>query len=121
MAEKVYPGWHDCANFWVKNASSSNIRLDVSAQLASATGNWDAFKDLLIVDIQQDGHPAVSGTPANWNAGKIPLNFSLAIPGNSGDTKKVGICLTVPTSATSEQIADQWISTNWKLYGDQTP
>jgi len=120
MAQNVYPGWSDCVNFWVRNVSSSDIKLDVSAQLMSATGNWDAFKDLLVVDIQQDGNPGISRTPANWNAAKISLNFSLNKPGLSGATKKVNICLTVPTTA-DNTIADQWLSTNWKLYGDQQP
>ena len=112
-AQNVYPGFHDCAPFWVRNDSSSPISLDLSAQLVSATGNWDVFADLLQIYVGITGSVTPAYTPTQWDEGG-PLGITLA----QNSEQSMQVCMTVPTSA-DNAIANQWISTNWVITGTQ--
>lgn len=119
LANDIYPGYVDYATFYVRNTSDSPISLDLSARLMSATGDWGPLSGVLQVWVGDGTGSTGSGyfTLADWNATARDVNMtivpdSVAVP--------MRIYLSVPIDA-DNTIADKELSTNWEIYGTQTP
>ena len=117
LADNVYPGYANNATFYVRNTSSANIALRISAQLVSAAYGWNEFKDVTNVWIGDSAGLVGSGymtlTDWNWSA----RDTQMVVPYGGGLTP-MGIFFNISSGAGNE-IAGQGISTNWVLTGTQ--
>ena len=107
--QNVYPGYDHTTVVDLKNNSSSNISLAISAQLTSATGDWGALASVARVKIN-----GVDGSLADWNSGVSSINLTL----NPGQAAGINVEFYIPTSAGNE-ISGKQLSTNWVFTGTQ--
>ena len=117
LADNVYPGYANSATFYVKNTSSANIGLKVSAQLMSAAYGWNEFKDVTNVWIGDSAGSVGSGyyTLTDWNLSA--KDTQMVVPSGGGSTP-MGIFFNISSGA-GNGIANQGISTDWVLTGTQ--
>lgn len=106
----IFPGFEDYANLWLKNDSDSHIKLDVTARLTSAGGDWGTLKDVLQIKVIADSKDGASTgwkTLAEWNA-----DGGVYFPGDDidqGAFRKYYVYFRVPSTATNT-IADKALS-----------
>jgi hypothetical protein len=99
----LYPGFMDYGSFTFKNTSNSNIKLELTAQLTAATGDWGALKDNIYVAIgtgtkanptyltdwislnDWNTAPHSLGVPALTQAEPETYNMYVYIPANVGN------------------------------------
>jgi hypothetical protein len=107
----VYPGYDHFTTVYLYNNSTSNISLGVTAQLVSATGDWDTLSPVMHMVIN-----GVDGTLAQWNSGAFSINLTLTPGAHPG----INVEFYVPHAAGNE-ISGKSVSTNWTFTGTQTP
>ncbi len=99
----LYPGLSTSADFKVKNASTAPIALEVSAQLVSAGGDFEALKDAITVRVHPtDNTRSSTGykTLTEWNA-----EGGIKLPGGSlaqGETRDYTMDIEIDTSFGNE-------------------
>ena len=114
-ADGVYPDYHQCGYFWVRNTSSAPLSLTLSAQLISSTGNWGVYANSVTIDLRKgDLSGGDSMTPSAWNTADRPLYITV----DQGASQPMAICLNVPKTV-DNSIANEYVSTNWIITGTQ--
>ena len=112
LVTNVFPGYTSGTQYvWVENTSTSPIKLALSAQLVSATGDWGVLNS--VADMSING---VSGPLINWNSANVPLNVTL----NPSQQMYLPVIFSIDPSA-DNSIAGKSLITNWVITGTQTP
>lgn len=134
FADKVYPGWVSGQRFNLKNASASNINLNLTAKLSSVAYSWDSLKDTTLVALVeysswQDADAALAAKNPSLNAVENTGWISLAdwyTTAKSIDTSiqqnqthDFVFWTMIDKEATSQQIAGKSVSTNWLITANQ--
>jgi hypothetical protein len=107
--QNVFPGFDQTKTVWFKNTSSAAIRINVAANLASATGDWGTLANVARVTIN-----GVDGSLQDWNNGTSNINLAL----DQNQEWGVAVRFYIPSSAGNE-IANKEVHTNWVFTGTQ--
>jgi len=107
--QNVYPGFSDTKTIYLYNNSTSNISLDITAQLVSATGDWGLLSPVTSMTIYGQTY-----TLADWNGANRPLYITLA----HGISTPVTVTFSVASTA-DNTISGKTVSTNWVFTGTQ--
>ena len=110
LATYVFPGYTSGGQtIYIKNNSSSAITLGFSAQLVSASGDWDTLKSVAFMSIN-----GVNGPLVHWNNADVPINLTLG----SGQQISIPVVFSVSSGAGNE-ISGKSLTTNWVITGTQ--
>ena len=88
----AFPGYSTSKVINLRNSSTSNIGLDLTGQLTTASGDWGDLKDKVFLEIQENSNPANTTTAkslSDWNAGAVGLLPNLLSQGANRDYKLI--------------------------------
>lgn len=116
----IYPGFEDNTTLYVRNNSTSNIDLAVTAQLTAATGWPNLSNEVEVrVSLASDTNQNTGWiTLANWNAAPV------AFPGSAigqGLSEEYLVEMMVPNSVGNEIAGLSLTNITFTLTGTQTP
>lgn len=114
----LYPGFSKEGIFYLRNVSTAQIELDLSARLTAApSGSWEDLKDKISVEFYRSGDDS-SGvkTLAEWNAVE-PTSWNIRLP-DSDDAYEIKAKVTVDPTAGNE-IAGKTLNTSWEITATQ--
>lgn len=102
--------------FYLRNTSTSPIKLKLKAQLTAATGDWGTLSPVISAWIGDNTGTTGSGwhTFADWNTSTQNITITL----NQGETKLMRMYISIPSTA-GNTIADKTTATTWVFTGDQ--
>jgi hypothetical protein len=120
IAENIAPGYENHATFYVRNNSSADIDLKLSALLKVARGDWGPFNLWTTVWVGDSTGTTGSGyhTLTEW-ATTPGIDLGITVP-HGGTPQAMGLYLKVSIDA-DNSFANKWISTDWTITGTQTP
>lgn len=134
FTDSVYPGWIGGQKFYLGNSSSSNISLDLTAKLTSASGNWGELKDKINVALVEygsssDADAAIAaknpGLAATANTGWVSFsdwNSSARAIGTKLEKNKTHYFVFWGTIANTvgNDISGKSVNSNWVITGNQS-
>jgi hypothetical protein len=123
--QNLYPGFVDYAKMDFVNNSKSDIKLKLTGQLTSINGHWSDLYNQIEVAIVYDPSNIYSSlnlpesgkwhTLGDWSTG-FDLDGGLL---DKTTPKTYEVYIRVKDTATSEQIANKWLSGNLVFTGTQ--